>query len=1109
MKIPLFLTWVFLMVVAILFGKDVALVSGSCQGDQQSLLLQLKNSLTFEEAVSSKLVTWDSSTDCCSWEGVTCDTAGRGHVISLDLSWESITGGIENSTGLFGLRFLQSLNLSFNNFITTLPTGLGNLTNLKHLNLSTAGFTGQIPAEISHMEKLVTLDLSTPYSSLSSSLKLEKPDLTTLVQNLTQLTELRLDGVRISASGNEWCPALSSSLKNLQVLSLSNCLLSGPMDDSLGQIQSLSVINLGGNNLSTPVPQFFANFSNLTVLRLSFCQLQGNFPGEIFQLPLLKIVDLSNNPLLQGSFPEFSQNLSLQTLMLSATNFSGTIPQSIAYLTQIVYLDLSLNRFTGAIPPFRMCKNLTHIDFSHNQLTGEISLTRWEDLVKLVYLDLSHNSLNGSIPPSLFSIPFLQRVQLSFNQLGGLIPDISNVFSSLDTLDLSSNKLEGTIPTFIFDLGRLSVLLLSSNRFNGTIQLELVQKLGNLTKLDLSYNNLTVNASISNFTRSSFPQMTTLKLASCNLRMFPDLSNQSRLSILDLSDNKITGWIPHWIREVGKGPLTYLNLSRNFLVGLPEPFSLPSVFILDLHRNQLQGNIPTPPPFASYVDYSRNNFTSSIPSDIGNNLSFTLFFSLSNNGLTGVIPESICNASIIQVLDLSNNNLSGKLPPCLIERSESLGVLNLRGNQFDGNIPNNFSGACQLKTLDLSGNQLEGKVPESLANCSKLEVLDLGNNQINDEFPCLLKPVTSLRVLVVRNNSFHGSIGCPQTNGTWPRLQIVDLALNNFTGSLPGKCLGTWEAMIADGNETHDHLTFQPFKLSSGLYYQDSITVTLKGLELELVKILTVFTSIDFSCNKLEGKIPAIIGQMNALYVLNFSHNALSGQIPSFLGNLSQLESLDLSHNDLTGEIPRQLTALTFLSVLNLSYNRLFGKIPEGSQFQTFSNDSFQGNEGLCGSPLTKSCPENNAPPTDTVAAEYHDQSSKLNWEFIIPGLAFGLGAGLAVAPVLFCKEVEKLYDDRIERILLVLLPMLGLTYYTRNDWRRIEPEDSFIYNESDAGDEEAEEEESEDGFGGRYCVFCTKLDITRKQAIHDPKCTCFLSPPITPSTSSFSSSSS
>jgi Leucine-rich repeat (LRR) protein len=1042
MKIPLFTLFFFMPLLTMLSCINTGLVSGRCQSDQQSLLLQLKNTLVFNESMSTKLVTWNPSTDCCEWIGISCDIGGLDRVIGLDLSNESITGGLDDSSGLFSLQFLQSLNLSFNRFSTALPVGFANLTDLISLNLSNAGFTGQIPNDISKLTKLVSLDLSADSFPGGPALKLEKPNFATLVQNLIHLTELLLDGVNISANGNDWCKALSSSLPNLNVLSMSNCYLSGPLDASLAKLQSLSIIRLRGNNLSAPVPEFLANYSKLTALQLSSCQLNGVFPQAIFQVPTLEILDLSYNKFLQGSFPEIHQNLSLQTLLLSNTNFSGTLPQSIgelqklsrieladnnftgpipnsmANLTQLFYLDLSSNMFTGTLPSFRKSKNLTYVDVSRNQLEGEIPSSHWEGLRSLTYVDLGYNAFSGSIPSSLFAIPPLQKIQLSNNRFGGQIPEFPNVSSSLlDTLDLSSNKLEGPIPSSVFGLAKLNVLELSSNMLTDTLQLHWIQKLPNLTTLALSYNNLTVNASGGNSNMSSLPQIKKLRLASCDLGMFPDLRNQSKLFHLDLSDNQITGLVPGWISTLGL--LQYLNLSRNLLVDLEGPLSFPGLSILDLHHNQLRGSIPVPPSFITYVDYSSNNFSSFIPPNIGNYLNWAFFFSLSNNHLMGAIPQSICSTEWLQVLDLSNNSLSGAIPSCLIEKT--LRVLNLRRNNLDGIIPDKFPRSCELRTLDLSGNNLQGQVPKSLASCTMLEVLDLGNNQINDSFPCLLKNISSFRVLVLRNNMFSGLIGCPHIEGTWPRLQIVDVAYNHFRGNLPDIFLKTWEGMMEGGNRNLEHIKYDPLKLTNGLYYQDSITVTLKGLELELVKILTVFTSADFSSNNFEGEIPDVIGQFNALYVLNLSHNVLTGQIPSSLGNLSQLESLDLSSNHLSGQIPPRLASLTFLSVLNLSYNRLVGRIPTGPQIHTFSSDSFEGNPGLCGPPLILACSN----PSISACSNTNGSNSGIDGNFLSAGLGYIFGLGIIVLPLMFCKRWRTWYYTHVNRVIFRIFPQL------------------------------------------------------------------------------------
>ncbi|CAA2966776.1 receptor 12 [Olea europaea subsp. europaea] len=399
------------------------LVSGQCLDDQRSLLIQFKNSIIFDPTISVKLVTWNQSEDCCTWKGIACDSSG--HVISLELDNESIYGRIENSTSLLGFQYLEKLNLAYNRLYDQIPEGIYNLANLTCLNLSYAGFVGQIPIEVSRMTRLVTLDLSTDnldlfrfysdanFSSRTWQMKLENPNLKTLVQNLKELRELYLDGVNISTPGSEWCQALSSSLPSLSKLSLSNCFLSGPLDSSLSQLQNLSFLRLDGNNLSTTIPYSFANFPKLTTLSMFSCSLQGFFPEKIFQLPTLQYLDLGNNNLLHGYLPQFHWGGSLREISLSSTNFSGSLPDSIGNLGMLSWIDLMDCKFTGLLPLFNMAKKLTHIDLSSNGLTGSLSSMHFEGLNDLEYIDLSHNSLNGSIPPALFALPSLQKLKLS------------------------------------------------------------------------------------------------------------------------------------------------------------------------------------------------------------------------------------------------------------------------------------------------------------------------------------------------------------------------------------------------------------------------------------------------------------------------------------------------------------------------------------------------------------------------------------------------------------------------------------------------------------------------------------------------------------------------
>ncbi|PIN10228.1 Leucine-rich repeat protein [Handroanthus impetiginosus] len=1015
---------------------------GQCLDDQKSLLLGLRNSLRFDLSYSTKLVHWNHTKDCCNWDGVECDVSG--HVISLQLDNETISGGIENSEYLFNLSYLEKLNLAYNIFSRIqIPKGLSNLANLTHLNLSYADFAGQVPHEVLKLKKLVSLDLS-GYFFLSPFLKLENPDLKTLVQNLKELKVLYLDSVNISAQGNDWCQTISSSLPDLRTLSLRNCYLSGPIDSSLLELRSLSVLRLDFNDLASEVPDFLANFSGLTTLSLASCSLLGSFPEKIFEIPSLQNLDLSNNVLLSGSFPQFLRNGSLRAIVLSHTNFSGslpdyignltmlsrlelsncsffgTIPPIIGNLTELISLDISFNNFTGSIPLFHLSKKLTSIDTSHNSLEGSLSSMHFEGLSDLKYVNLGHNLLSGNIPSSLLALPSLLNLLLDNNKFHGQVHELSNpASSSLEILDVTFNNLEGPIPKSFYELEQLQILALSSNKFNGTVLLEMFKN-PYLEVLDLSHNDLFIQSTDSDSSLPLSPNIFAVALASCKLQRFPNLLRQSSLSDLDLSSNQLKGEIPNWIWEIGNGSLRYLNLSDNLLHGFQEPYKFPSLMlVLDLHRNQFQGELPVPSLSSIFVDYSHNFFTNSIPNDIGVFLSETLFFFISNNNLTGEIPPSICNATKLEALDLSANALTGSIPPCLPNNSV-LGILSLGKNKLSGTIPGTFSVNCSLKTLDLQKNALNGKIPGSLVNCPFLEVLNIGNNRFEDTFPCMLTK-THLHVLILRSNKFYGDLHCPRPFQEWSFLQIIDISTNNFSGDFSLLPFSTWKGMI-NGNDNkksqYDHLRLDFLEVQK--YYQDTVTVTMKGLEMELTKILLIFTSIDFSNNKFHGEIPYSIGDLKSLYGLNLSHNELTGPIPASIGNLTQLGSLDLSGNKLTGKIPVELASLTSLSFLNLSDNRLFGKIPEGPQIQTFSAASFEGNDGLYGCPVDTSCneKERGVSPPGFQTEEVH-LKKEIDWDYVSAAMGFAVAFGSTVWLTLHCKRWREMFFGKLDQIYL------------------------------------------------------------------------------------------
>ncbi|GMI73280.1 hypothetical protein like AT2G34930 [Hibiscus trionum] len=414
-------------------------------------------------------------------------------------------------------------------------------------------------------------------------------------------------------------------------------------------------------------------------------KLGGELNPALQDLKSLSYLDLSNNDFNQTQIPHWFWNFTsnLQYLNISWNRFQGKVPDFLTNYHASLVLDLSFNNFTGSLP--RISSNVTALDLSNNGFSGSMSqfLCHKKHMMKLEVLSLGANLLSGQIPDCWEKWGSLVAIELCDNNLSGKIPGSMEALTSLQSLHLRNNNLVGEIPG--------------------------------------------------------------------------SLSNCTELLTLDLSANHLSGQIPPWMGQ-RLSKLIIISLGSNMFHGrIPSQIcGLTSLQILDLSHNNLSANIPS----------CINNLTAMITRNESNGrisykTSKGCFFDNIALTMKGVVFDYSSTLKLIRLVDLSDNNLSGEIPE---EMTGLIGLLslNLSRNHLVGKIPGNIGAMNTLECVDLSENRLSGEIPESMSRLTFLSYLNLSYNNLSGKIP------SGTQLQSFSSSSFVGNslYGPPLTNAS-------------------------------------------------------------------------------------------------------------------------------------------------------------------------------------------------------------------------------------------------------------------------------------------------------------------------------------------------------
>ncbi|KAL1208328.1 Receptor-like protein 48 [Cardamine amara subsp. amara] len=742
-----------------------------CRPDQKDALWEFKREFYVHSngiAADKKTEMWKNKTDCCSWDGVSCNPK-TGQVVELLLRDSSLNGPLRSNSSLFRLQHLRSLDLSANNISGILPDSIGNLKYLRVLSLGDCNFFGNITSSLGNLSYLTNLDLST------NGFTGELPD---SMGNLNQLSELHLKSNK----------------------------LSGNFPSMLLNLSELTLIDFGFNQFEGMLPSNMSRFSNLVSFLMVGNSFSGSIPSSLFMLPSLGVLTLGRNefsgPL---DFGNITTQSSLGILSLLENNFNGPIPRSISKLVGLFYLDLSLwNTGRGVVDfsIFLHLKSLYFLDLSYLNTRSMVDISIFSPLMSLGYLDLS--GINLKISSTLHFPPPLEILVLSSCNIAEF-PKFLRKKAILYYLDISANQIKGQVPEWLWRLPELQYVNISQNSFHGFEgSVDVIQRSGKLILLDISSNNFQDPFPL-------LPNSTKFFLGSDNRYSGEIPRTICKLVSLDtlvLSNNNFNGSIPRCFENLNT-TLSVLHLRDNSLSGtFPKESISDNLRSLDVGGNWLSGKLPE-----SLINCTRLEFLNVEDNRINGTFPLWLrllpnlqILVLRSNEFHGPIfsPTESLNFPKLRIFDISENRFTGVLPIDYFTgwsaMSSFVDVVEHIPDRYAGRDSGNYhnsvtmtakglkmelvgSGYTIYKTIDVSGNRFEGEIPESIALLKELIVLNMSNNVFKGRIPSSLSNLTNLQSLDLSRNRLSGEI--PSELGKLTFLAWMNFSYNKLEGPIP------------------------------------------------------------------------------------------------------------------------------------------------------------------------------------------------------------------------------------------------------------------------------------------------------------------------------------
>lgn len=484
-----------------------------------------------------------------------------------------------------------------------------------------------------------------------------------------------LESIDLHGNNLKELPCGLRRLSRLRNINLSRNRLVNACVDILSQIPSLKELRLAGNALDGSLNESVGNLTSLEVLDLQDNTISDLGPAFRY-LNRLRNLAVAGNRLTSIPF-QILESLPLTEIYAARNRLVGAlIPEGIEDLAALKTLDVSNNALTA----ISKCETLAllsleELNVADNRLCTIPDISGWTSMITL---SAGGNKLT-TIPEGVTSLPTLKSLDLSRNSIKQLDNRLG-LMESLTCLEVGNNPLR-----------ERRCLNMNTDELKEELRGRLPPPPELGTHSDEIFLNgvISIDAAASSTREIIWPtkpggvlDRSSTNLCAIEASHLEPILETTEIRSLVLHHNHLSS-IPS-VLSLAQNTLTTLDLSHNHLTNetyLPTPLSLPYLRSLDLSANTISSTSPLisslDAPLLSLLNVSFNRLPS-LPTLRATYPSLTTVLASNNN----ISALEVDTAKGLHVLDVSGNAIERLEPRLGLLATQGLRTLLVGGNRF-------------------------------------------------------------------------------------------------------------------------------------------------------------------------------------------------------------------------------------------------------------------------------------------------------------------------------------------------------------------------------------------------------------------------------------------